>query len=203
MVDFFKQNRILCEKSIGGIGKVRFVKKRSSKSLQLRVNAFEGITVIMPHRVSYAMATVFLKNNIDWIISQQHKTKTLEKKYFELDAKHPLPEPKIARKMIEERITFLSLKHDIHFQRLAIRRQKTRWGSCSTQNNINLNIHLARLPQYLMDYVILHELAHINHKNHSKQFKDYLDRLLGNISRNVAETELKKFGVLLLGKGQM
>lgn len=79
---------------------------------------------------------------------------------------------------LPERCNFLSKKHNLPFNRLTIKLIKSRWGSCSYKNNINLNAHLVRLPQELIDYVILHELTHTVHKNHQKPFWDYLDNLL-------------------------
>lgn len=58
---------------------------------------------------------------------------------------------------------------------VSVRNNKTRWGSCSGQNNISLNIHLMRLPEELCNYVVYHELAHIKHKNHSERFWAYLE----------------------------
>ena len=55
-------------------------------------------------------------------------------------------------------------------RKVSFRKAKTRWGSCSDVNNISLNIALTALPQTLSDYIIIHELAHIKHKNHSKDF---------------------------------
>jgi hypothetical protein len=56
------------------------------------------------------------------------------------------------------------------FNRVAIRRQKTRWGSCSSQKNINLNDKLLFLPKDLVHYVLVHELCHTIHLNHSPKF---------------------------------
>ena len=56
------------------------------------------------------------------------------------------------------------------YQSVSIRLQKTRWGSCSNQRRINLNAKLLLLPEDLMRYVMIHELAHLQHMNHSKEF---------------------------------
>ncbi len=65
-------------------------------------------------------------------------------------------------------------------KRVHIRLQKTRWGSCSSANNINLSLHLMTLPFHLIDYIILHELCHTIHKNHGSKFHQLLEKVSGN-----------------------
>jgi predicted metal-dependent hydrolase len=88
---------------------------------------------------------------------------------------------------LPKRTKELAEKHGFTFNRIAVRNNKTRWGSCSGKNNINLNLHLMRLPHHLIDYVILHELAHTIHKNHGKSFWAALDKLLGNAKKTDKE----------------
>ena len=89
------------------------------------------------------------------------------------------------------RLNHFCQKHNFSFNRVTFRRQKTRWGSCSTKNNINLNINLAALPEHLQDYVLLHELTHTKHKNHGRQFWAELDRLTGGAK--ALRKEMKKY----------
>ena len=60
------------------------------------------------------------------------------------------------------------------------KRQKTLWGSCTSRNNINLNINLINLPRDLIDYVIVHELVHTKVKNHGPKFWSMLNGLVDN-----------------------
>ena len=87
---------------------------------------------------------------------------------------------KEAKDYLPERVAILAAKHNFTYKNTAIKNAKTRWGSCSFENNINLNLHLMRLPEYLIDYVILHELVHTKVKNHSKDFWKLLQQVSGN-----------------------
>ena len=73
-------------------------------------------------------------------------------------------------------------KHASHFNiplnKVTFRRSKTRWGSFSDKNNLNLSIYLATLPDHLIDYVIIHELAHYKIKNHSKEYWQHLGQMI-------------------------
>jgi len=91
------------------------------------------------------------------------------------------------------RLNNLTKKNGFTYNRVFIRNQKTRWGSCSSKNNINLNVKLIRLPDELIDYVILHELVHTGIKNHSKAFWTELDRLVGNAKK--MQSRLKEYGL--------
>jgi predicted metal-dependent hydrolase len=85
-----------------------------------------------------------------------------------------------AKKILPERLSYLAIHHGLKYTEISIKNMKSRWGSCTSANKINLNIHLIRLPLHLMDYVILHELAHTVQKNHGKHFWLLLDKLSGN-----------------------
>jgi len=77
-----------------------------------------------------------------------------------------------AEVVIPERLALLAQQHGFHFNNVSIRGQKTRWGSCSSKKNINLNYKLLFLKPKVADYVLIHELCHTIEMNHSKQFWD-------------------------------
>jgi hypothetical protein len=97
-----------------------------------------------------------------------------------------------AARHLPERINALAQTHGLSFSRLTFRDNKSRWGSCSRDNNINLSIHLIRLPEALGDYVILHELAHTVHKHHQKAFWNFLDEITGGRAKKL-DRELNKY----------
>ena len=75
-----------------------------------------------------------------------------------------------AAKMINERADKLSSQMGISCERIVIRGQKTRWGSCSHKKNLSFNWKLIMAPEPVIDYVIIHELTHLKEMNHSKRF---------------------------------
>ncbi|MFD2246438.1 M48 family metallopeptidase [Pontibacter ruber] len=87
---------------------------------------------------------------------------------------------KEAKEYLPKRVAYFADKFGFDFQNVFIKNAKSRWGSCSHTNNINLNLHLMRLPEALCDYVILHELAHTVEKNHGPGFWALLDKVCGN-----------------------
>lgn len=99
------------------------------------------------------------KKEFQSIESQDYIRKIIEE-VLRIEAKSYLP----------KRVDELAKKHNFTYQKLTIKNTKTRWGSCSFKNNINLSLHLMRLREELIDYVILHELVHTKVKNHSREF---------------------------------
>jgi hypothetical protein len=101
-----------------------------------------------------------------------------------------------ARQWIIDRLHELADLYGFSFRKAFVRNQKTRWGSCSHQNNINLNVNLVRLPEHLMDYAILHELVHTRIKNHSPVFWAELEKYVPN-ARQV-DKELDNYRMCLI-----
>lgn len=101
-----------------------------------------------------------------------------------------------AKKYLPERVAYWARQFNLSYQKVVIKNAKTRWGSCSATNNINLSLHLMRLPQHLCDYVILHELAHTVEKNHGPRFWALLDQLSGDargLDRQLKDYRLQVF----------
>ncbi len=101
---------------------------------------------------------------------------------------------KEAKTYLPERVNFLAKKYGFKYNKLFIKNLRSRWGSCSNKNNINLNLHLMRLPDKLVDYVILHELVHTVEKNHGKNFWARLDAITDNAK--ILSKEVKKYSTV-------
>ena len=77
---------------------------------------------------------------------------------------------KKAREYLPYRLEYYAKLYGYSYEKCRLTHANTRWGSCSSNRTISLNIGLMKVPEVLRDYVILHELAHLNHMNHSKAF---------------------------------
>lgn len=98
---------------------------------------------------------------------------------------------KEAQHYLPKRLHYFALRYELDYAKVRLNHAKTRWGSCSSKGTISLNIALMELPDKLIDYVILHELAHTKHMNHSASFWQYLDSICPD--SKLLKTELKKY----------
>ncbi len=96
-----------------------------------------------------------------------------------------------AKSYLPTRLKELADLHGFTFKRVFIKNLKSRWGSCSGVDNVNLNLHLMRLPDELIDYVLLHELCHTIQKNHGPNFYKLMNKVMDN-RVGALEREIKK-----------
>ena len=82
-----------------------------------------------------------------------------------------------------ERVNHFCKVMDVTVGRITIRNQKTRWGSCSSKGNVNFNYQLYYMPRELMDYVIIHELSHRRHMNHSAEFWQEVEKYCKTLNK--------------------
>ena len=101
----------------------------------------------------------------------------------------------LATRELPPRVRALADLHGIEVTRITVRNQKSRWGSCSRRGTISLNWRLIQTPNFVRDYIILHELAHRRQMNHSAKFWQEVERLCPDYP--VAEKWLKQHSKLL------
>ena len=92
-----------------------------------------------------------------------------------------------AHELLPNRIRELAAKWGFTYKQLKIKANRSNWGSCTYDNIINLSLHLMRMPDELVDYVILHELCHTIHKNHGREFWRLLDSVTGGQARQLSK----------------
>ena len=159
---------------------ILFEKSKRAKNIGIRIKYNGDVRVAVPRFSTYMHAEKVAKDKIEWIRCKraEMKVKIIRLKDKVKDLK-PINELK-AKALLKNRLKELSEIYGFKYNRVFIRNQKTRWGSCSAQNNINLNINLIRVSNELQDYVILHELVHTKIKNHSLRFWKELDKYVGD-----------------------
>ncbi len=181
---------------IDGVGPVLFERSKRAKHLNISVRPYKGVRVAIPDGLSFKKAEEFVHSRTDWIKKHLDRMKRLEREH-EAKSGTALDIDRVkAKRKLSRRLNYLSAKYGFTYNRVFIRNQRTRWGSCSRKDNISLNMKLIRLPDELIDYVILHELVHTRFKNHSKQFWDELDKIL--VNGKGIDAQLKQYTLELL-----
>lgn len=99
------------------------------------------------------------------------------------------------REMIRGFVEKFSLELDVAVNKVYFRKMKSRWGSCSSRNNININRYLKYLPESLIEYVVFHEVAHLVELNHSKRFWNIIQGKFNNYKEMEKELSIYWFAI--------
>ncbi len=165
-----------------------FKKSYRARRLRIAVRADATVLVTVPHRVPEQMARLFVKVKMPWIL-----------KKLEFFRRHPqvdrLPSSthsfgkyrSAAWDVVRRNITALNKVYGFVFGRISVKNQRTRWGSCSKQGNLNFNYRLALLPAHLAEYIVAHELCHLRELNHSARFWAEVSRTVPDYRARVRE----------------
>ncbi|MFI3303219.1 MAG: M48 family metallopeptidase [Rikenellaceae bacterium] len=169
-----------------------FRSTRASR-IAVTVSAKGEVRLTIPKNGDVSSALKFLEDKIEWIIAA--KERVTERDESRGDELSPLEIATLRFKAIDylpQRTALLAKKFGFQYGRVTIRVARTKWGSCTGENNLSLNLFLMKLPPHLIDFVILHELCHTIHHNHSPQFHATLDRCLGGREKELIR-ELKGY----------
>lgn len=157
------------------IGKHHMISIKPGKSLATRV-AGKTLTVTLP--------SVMTTNDTSVQLRVKKAAERILKKESE--------------ELITPRVQDLSIEHDFIYKSVSFKKLKTRWGSCDQHNNLVFNIYLVQLPWQLIDYVIVHELAHTLHHNHSKSFWSVVEECLPDFKKRRGEIKQQQPNIIVL-----
>ena len=155
--------------------------RSNRKTLGLQVRTDGQVIVRAPVKLAEAEIQRFVTQHEDWIRKQQER---IQKNRQEQPTAEKLTMQEIqqladqALKVIPERVAYYAPKVGVTYGNITIRNQKSRWGSCSAKGNLNFNWKLALMPDEILDYVVVHELAHRMEMNHSDKFWKIVENVL-------------------------
>lgn len=150
--------------NVGGFEAV-ITKNVLAKRMSLRVKNSQA-HVTIPKAIPYTMGKLFVQQNISWI---RQKISDPDSKWLPEVASYKNDKTN-ARKLIESKLQEWNYYYKLEWGRVAIRDQSTRWGSASSSGNLNFSWRILHLPEKLQDYIVVHELCHLKHHNHSAKF---------------------------------
>jgi predicted metal-dependent hydrolase len=182
---------------IDHIGPVVLERSARARRIIISVRTERGVRVAVPRQASFAQAVEFVRLKDAWIRKQLEKIRQRDTRYRKyLDELADIDREK-AKKALAVRLRQLAAGYGFTYKKLTVRNQRTRWGSCSHDNAISLNLKTIILPEELRDYVMLHELVHTRIHNHSKKFWSELDKYVGDgksLASRLREYDLTRMG---------
>ena len=172
--------KILKESDFSG-RRLRYFLNRSRRArrLSITVSCDGKVAVTLPYFLSQNSADSFVLKKASWIFDKldffkpfksKPKTENKRRDYLKYKAQ--------ALELAKERIEYFNQFYRFKFNKISIKKQKTRWGSCSKKDNLNFNYKIALIPQKSADYIIIHELCHLKEFNHSRNFWNLVAKII-------------------------
>jgi len=167
-------------------------KRRGQKRVKLSVRRDGSITLSVPWHVSARAAERYVIEKRDWLLRVLHSL-PLGTHIPAVDrAAHYAAHKEEARRLVYKELTSLNAHYGFVWGRVAIRKNASSWGSCSSKKNLNFDYRILFLPSHLRMYLVVHELCHLREMNHSPRFWALVARVIPEYVK--MRRELRKFG---------
>lgn len=147
-----------------------------AKQLRITVASKDSVTVTGPRRVSYKTLERFFIERSAWVLQQLQHFEARPSKSLALPQDVYKKKKPAAQKLADKKLSQWNALYQLSWQRVTIRNQKTRWGSCSSRGNLSFHARIIDLPEALQDYLIVHELCHLQEMNHGPRFWKLVSR---------------------------
>ena len=155
--------------------------RSSRKTMSLEIKADGSVVVRAPLRLSEAKIQKFVEEKQEWILKNLEKIQKRDAQKENVQKLSALERQHLQNKacvVIPRRVAYYAEKLGVSYGKITLRQQKTRWGSCSSEKNLNFNWLLILAPSEVLDYVVVHELCHRREMNHSQAFWKEVEKIL-------------------------
>jgi predicted metal-dependent hydrolase len=171
-------------------------KSRRARRMRIAVYCDGSVVVTTPFNIKESVAERFVREKTNWLFSKiayfkQFKGKLVARHNYD----HYLKYKTRAYDLVLERVKHFNNIYGYKFNKINIKNQKTRWGSCSKKGNLNFNYKILFLPSKIQDYIVMHELCHLKEFNHSRKFWNLVAKILPN--HQEIKGDLRKYSISL------
>ena len=155
--------------------------RSNRRTISLEITPAGDVLVRAPRQMSEMEIRGFVESKSSWLTKHLRKQ---EEDRDSLQAEGLFTEQqierllKLAKQVIPEKVAYYARLMGVTYGRVSIRKQKTRWGSCSREGNLNFNCLLMMAPPEVLDYVVVHELSHRLEMNHSARFWAQVEKVI-------------------------
>ncbi|MBL7058823.1 M48 family metallopeptidase [Patescibacteria group bacterium] len=170
-------------------------KNKRSKGIKISINSNGVVSVTIPYLLPEILAHKFVKEKAGWVMQKIQEVNMQEKVILPTMSRDEYGKYRLqAYELIIRKLEKYNKHYRFFYNRVCIRDQKTRWGSCSSNKNLNFNYKLLFLPDHLVDYIVVHELCHLQEMNHSRDFWCLVEQSIEKYREN--KNELKKIRIM-------
>ena len=167
--------------------RIRYTLRVSRRARNLRLSVASGgvFTVTAPVWMGQSRIERFIFEKSEWVLDKIRYFSRFPRKAIATGRAtkkarllHFREHKERARALVQERLLYFNQFYGLKWNKIAIRNQRSRWGSCSRKKNLNFNYKIALLPAHLADYLVVHELCHLGELNHSQRFWDLVGKTI-------------------------
>ena len=161
------------------IGDVSLRQRWTTSRISLSVKPSGEVRLSYPRLISTAKALRFLEEKVKWVLQMREKVAERAMQGADYTPEQIESMRREAKRILPAMVERLARQNGFRYGRVTIRATRSKWGCCTSQNNLSLSLFLMTLPTYLQEFVVLHELCHTVHHNHSAEFHLLLDKVTG------------------------
>ena len=161
------------------LGDVVLRQRWSTSRISLSVKPTGEVRLSYPRLVSSAKALRFLEEKVEWVLQMRKKVAERSMQGADYTTSQIETLRREAKRVLPAMVERLAQQYGFSYGRVTIRATRSKWGCCTSQNNLSLSLYLMTLPTHLQEFVVLHELCHTVHHDHSAKFHALLDKVTG------------------------